>query len=645
MTHRLLWLAGSALTIALVACSQSQTSLPPAAHANGKTLHPLSLTQPTAVPSGSVTVGGTIYAVSSGKLSLSGTTSGGTNCGYEDVTYDSSAKWDPSPAPTPAIGQHVQLTGIGNAAGACGGTITSVAYISDASSTIGKVQLTGTVSDVLDAYAFTLVNGSTKNTIVRDAYYDSTAVPVVGDYASVTGYGIAGSGHFVHAISVTLSTPTPMPTASHIRTVDFEPSSIPASTYGSYVDWLQISHTTNSDLQNIHTAHVKVALYDEIQTLQVSPSTEEMVNFMKHEDDWSHSCSNPSARTTAAFSGETFDITNPQSADLQADYANAIESWEPNVNKSSSQNYDSVMEDDAGPLNALYGYPGIYTGLPCNWDGNNPQQWANYDIAMEEYLLNNASVPTIINGLDGSYNGGLSVDFDLFTSTNTAILGGRYDNCYTERLSLGPAAVPYASGWAHCENTELHMPSITTANATYPHPMFWALLGDEEASVEPQPGSWPYTPSPTASPNPVRYYGIASFLLSYDTQFNTSSMFVYLDYQNKNEVHVFPEEQLVVADPVVSGITDISQLESPNQGAYVREFYHCFLAGQYVGPCAAAVNPNPAGQASRTNPLAGRYGHTLVLRGGDIVEQGTASTNGQAPPSSLAPGTGVVMFQ
>lgn len=642
MKFRFLWLAGTALTIAATACSQQSTQSIPPATPQHNLAHPFALSAPSPLPSGSVTITGKIYGLSAGKLSLSGTTSGGNNCGYEDVSYDSSAQWDPSPAPTPAIGQYVALTGIGSGTGACGGSITSTAYISIGAAAMSKVQLSGTVSDVTNGYAFTLVNGSTTNTIVLDAYYDSAAKPVVGDAATVTGYGIAGSGHFVHATTVALSTPTPMPAGSHIRTVDFEPTSIAASTYGKYVNWLQISHTTSSDLQAIHAANVKVALYNEIQTIQASPSPEEMANFLKHEDDYSHSCSNPSQRTTASFSSETFDITNPQSTDLQNDYATAIASWEPGVNKAAGVNYDSVMEDDAGPLNNLYGYPGIYTGLPCNWNASNPQQWANYDISMEESLLNQDGVQTVINGLDGTYNNGLSVDFDLFTSSNTAIIGGRYDNCYTERVQMGTEEVPLTNGWSHCENTQLHMATLATANANYPHPMFWALLGDESASVEPQPSTWPYTPSPTASPNPVRYYGIASFLLSYDTQYGTSSMFVYLDYANKNEVHVFPEEQLVVADPVKTGITDISQLLDGS--VYVREYYHCFLSGTYVGPCAAAVNPNPSGSAL-TNPLATRYGHTLQLKGGDIVDGGTASIIGSAPASTLAPLSGVVMFR
>jgi hypothetical protein len=43
-------------------------------------------------------------------------------------------------------------------------------------------------------------------------------------------------------------------------------------------------------------------------------------------------------------------------------------------------------------------------------------------------------------------------------------------------------------------------------------------------------------------------------------------------------------------------------------------------------------------------PYGTKYGHTLVLSGGGILDGGTVSTQGPAPPSMMQPLSGVIAF-
>jgi len=140
----------------------------------------------------------------------------------------------------------------------------------------------------------------------------------------------------------------------------------------------------------------------------------------------------------------------------------------------------------------------------------------------------------------------------------------------------------------------------------------------------------------TAATGP-RIYSYASFLLTYHLKSS-----VYADsYETPDNFEELPEIELVPTGPVQSVPTDISGLEQTG-GSYARQFSDCYLAGNYVGPCAVVVNPN-----KNTVPWpypASEYTHTLVVSGQDIYDGGTISTTGPPPPSTMPVLTADIVF-
>jgi hypothetical protein len=86
-----------------------------------------------------------------------------------------------------------------------------------------------------------------------------------------------------------------------------------------------------------------------------------------------------------------------------------------------------------------------------------------------------------------------------------------------------------------------------------------------------------------------------------------------------------------------------SSIDQLSQGAsvYGRQYKNCYYAGRWIGACASVVNSDYAA-ASHPMPWTNLYHHTLVLSGGDILDGGTASMNGPAPPS-IIPGTSAII--
>jgi hypothetical protein len=107
-------------------------------------------------------------------------------------------------------------------------------------------------------------------------------------------------------------------------------------------------------------------------------------------------------------------------------------------------------------------------------------------------------------------------------------------------------------------------------------------------------------------------------------------------------LHVFPETKLVPTDPLVGTPGSIGALHS-STGVYVREYGACYLGGTSVGPCAAVVNPD-ASNAYALPPLQQSYSATLALSGYGTLDGGTVSTSGPPPPATIAPETGMVLF-
>jgi hypothetical protein len=133
----------------------------------------------------------------------------------------------------------------------------------------------------------------------------------------------------------------------------------------------------------------------------------------------------------------------------------------------------------------------------------------------------------------------------------------------------------------------------------------------------------------------ARLYALASFLLTYDP----STSVLWEQFATPSGFHVEPESQLVVLDPLTATPSSVGSLQQAG-GAYGRQYGQCYLAGNFVGPCAVVVNPTSSTLAF---PFP-QYAHTLVLSGGGILDGGTVAANGPAPPQSLAPEEAAIVF-
>lgn len=127
-----------------------------------------------------------------------------------------------------------------------------------------------------------------------------------------------------------------------------------------------------------------------------------------------------------------------------------------------------------------------------------------------------------------------------------------------------------------------------------------------------------------------RLYVYASYLLTYDPQF---SIFTEL-YSTPNNFTVLPEVYLVPHLAQHPLISNISELLQPG-GTYAQQYTYCDFYGKPIRGCAMVVNDS----YSKTEPFPfpGLYKSTLTMSGYDVLEGGTASIDGPAPPPTIAP--------
>lgn len=263
----------------------------------------------------------------------------------------------------------------------------------------------------------------------------------------------------------------------------------------------------------------------------------------------------------------------------------------------SVAHFDAVFEDDDDlPSEYLH-----FRSLPCRYDDN---AW----IQSLDALNQHSPVPLIISGLDAAYRPKASPIIRLASSNKT--LGFNFEHCYSN-----DAAHPKTTGtiWQATENSELQV----TATGK----LFTCMARDQTAAE---------------SAIDARTYLYASFLLSYDP----ATSIIWEEFQTPSHFRVEPESQLVALSPVVRAPSDISGLQTPG-GTYARQYARCYIAGAYVGACVAVVNPT---DAARPFPFRD-YRHTLVLRGGGVLDGGTIAADGPAPPNALAPRAAVIAFR
>lgn len=280
-------------------------------------------------------------------------------------------------------------------------------------------------------------------------------------------------------------------------------------------------------------------------------------------------------------------LMNPGSTDLEA----KINAWQ--SSELTAGHIDAFFYDD---IDTLYGVPTMPCGGTQNsWDAGN----ASFIAASNN--------PVVFNGYAMDANSA-----QLITGTN--VVGGVVEGCYATGSQPSP---PYTTGtqWTTDENLEL---AAAAANRLF----FCYNNGSQNGS----------------SNTSLRMYIYASFLLTY----NATSSILWDTFTTTSELHVFPETQLVPANPLVSAPSAVSSLKS-SSGLYVREYANCYQAGNTVGACAVVVNSDSA--TSHAMPsLSGAYTHTFTLSGAGVLDGGTTSVTGSAAPATVPAETGLILM-
>lgn len=545
-----------------------------------------------ALPAGVSSWNGTVASVWSG-----GFTTQIPDHGYVHVYVASSTG---SSGGAPAAGSDVQITGTGS-------TSTSIDATFDAfsSTTLPSVTYSGTVS-AATSYGFLLdVNSSypavpivlNSDTVVGGSPL-AVNMPV-----KITGYG--GESTSILAVQIVVSplptpapvatpTPTPAPIAqTHVLTADYlggsdGTSSIAWSAAAPYLTWAQ---TSIADANAISAAGIKTQYYIDPNRTQTNDTL-----YTSDETTFAHDCSGDRITDVYDWNGTnvTQYVMDVTQSSMQQLFASDV------ATAAASAHLDAIFEDDAGPLSGYAAVHPFSPSLPCNYTDS---AW----LAGGQALDQASSVPIIFNGLNELNGTSPSLSIGLLQSSNT--IGGNYEHCYTDDTQ----AEMYGWQWAAIENTELQV------NATG---RLFECMERNSASA--------------ASSSAARIYAYASFLLTYNPQ----TSIIWEEFSTPSGFHVEPESQLVALDPTVPAPTDISGLLQTG-GAYGRQYGECFVAGNYVGPCAVAVNPSSSLSVPFPYP---QYTHTLVLSGGGVLDGGTMATNGAAAPTYLGPTQAVIAF-
>jgi hypothetical protein len=382
-------------------------------------------------------------------------------------------------------------------------------------------------------------------------------------------------------------TPTPGPIAqTHVLTwQDDTGLDNPSFTYAQiapYVDWSVVSPGQNATAQ---AAGIKTIIYTD--PFRVDSS---MPEYSNTESEFAHDCLGN--RITMLNTQLVTYLTDPTSSVLEGLWQQHVA----NYDQGGHANFNVVFEDTPLVANT--------SGTPC---GYVQSAW----MAAQNIMNTAMPTPIIFNGLGNLLNG-IDQPSPAMGLLPTSI-GGMMEGCYSNMN--GPNPMPNLRLWHTYENTEIQV-------LADPGKLF-VCRGLDVA--------------PDTTAQTERLYMFASFLLTYDP---ARSIFSPKFTPASNGFWIQPENQLVALDPVAMQPSNIDQL---NQGPNVfgRQYKNCYYAGKWIGACASVVNSDSAGVA-HAMPWTNLYRHTLVLSGGDILDGGTASTNGLAPPS-LIPGSSAII--
>jgi hypothetical protein len=350
---------------------------------------------------------------------------------------------------------------------------------------------------------------------------------------------------------------------------------VPPSEAAEYLDWGDVVPT---DQQSTEDAGIKTLFY-------YRPTFQGRGDPFYKSNQFAHSCSGHRIGIYKRDGGHPMFLMSRsgRQAHLAADYIKQV----------LQQNaFDMVFEDDAG-------FAPYQLGLhPCNVPAS---EWIARDAQLEKEVR--------AKQLPSSLNAFTEDDQHIWTQNQQSLElalhheGGLMEQCYSSNSN---PQVYFISDtlWVAQENTEI---AIVGGDK-----LFFCYVrnyGQARAQIA------------------ERIYDYASFLLTYRPQFAV----LWETYNTPSNFHVLPESGFVALHPAKAQPTDISQLKSG--GVYVREYADCYYRGKRLGSCAAIVNPSSS--AATTNPIYGKYKHSLVLSGGGVTDGGTVKFTGPAAPKSI----------
>ncbi|HXW76609.1 MAG TPA: hypothetical protein VEJ20_04290 [Candidatus Eremiobacteraceae bacterium] len=396
-----------------------------------------------------------------------------------------------------------------------------------------------------------------------------------------------------HALSIHNAQATPPPiTTTHVLTWDALGSCCDTTTVtdAQAAVWLTWVMSSVNDSAGFQAAG--------IQTMYYTQPNRQAVGGPEYTSDtttFAHDCNGNLIYDTKI---------NPEEYLMQPSSTHLGQLWQANVQ------LETVT--DGGQFNAIYEDltdTTIYMNtVPCDFEQT---QWSAWSNSLTDYITS-IGYPVIYNGLEAFGGTKTAPTVSATIAMNSSTAGGMAEGCYSHTGKFQPVFEP---DWSVMEDTEIQMGEADK--------LFFCRNMDTEGAK-------------TAATGP-RIYSYASFLLTYHLKSS-----VYADsYETPDNFEELPEIELVPTGPVQSVPTDISGLEQTG-GSYARQFSDCYLAGNYVGPCAVVVNPN-----KNTVPWpypASEYTHTLVVSGQDIYDGGTISTTGPPPPSTMPVLTADIVF-
>jgi hypothetical protein len=363
-------------------------------------------------------------------------------------------------------------------------------------------------------------------------------------------------------------------------------TTVPASWMASWATWVETGVYTYADA--FHAAGGKYTVtYTNANYYYMEPHYTSPGHFS--ESAFGHGSNGVRTQWDGIYGGTEYYLL-PNSAASQSGFAGVIQS------QTAYGGFDFVYVDGVSDslTTSLWG-----KRLPVPTEVTTDAQY----VSGMKQLLARSPLPTILNG----YNNGDPVTEEEYVGApNVAAMFG--EACFVQ-----PSKVQTNTYWIHQADALLY----TTTHGSF------AICGGRGA--------------PSGDTRSQRIYYLASWWLTYDPWRSVS----LAEFTSADDVYVFPEQMIVPTD-AFEVVSDVSALKWWT-GVYMRRFGTCYYDRVSWGGCAAVVNPSSTATATLPS-IARTYHHSLALDLNNLYDGGTASLS-DTVPTTLTPGTAVILFQ